>query len=389
MVKETGFCEILGILPWCTPDELKKAYCKAALKYHPNKNPAEPEKFKLISQAYEVLSDPEKRRIYDGGGESAIREGFDDRGGAFSSPFNIFDMFFGGGPFRGPGGGRRGGPKNDGDQEPGLEPGNIVIVLDEKEHEVFTRSNDDLIMRMKIDLVEVLCGLRRNVQTLDSRTLLKQTVPSEVIKHGECKYINGEGMPHYQNPFEKGHLIIQFSIEFPEKLDPVNIPALEAALLVSKTTLNEVDERTHAEVKRYGRRAGQNTVVDWVFCGQFINTIVCEECYHYSLRIESFLDILLPISEEKVLRHGTKHEDEGEPSDLLQSKKKKLEKLERKPKGRAKELLKKEQRRQSAQQKSVASKCSKNDEPGTAEDVKPASALLREHETTDSYQCIR
>ncbi|CAG0917609.1 unnamed protein product [Notodromas monacha] len=116
----------------------------------------------------------------------------------------------------------------------------------------------------------------------------------------------------------------------------------------------------------------------------FINTIVCEECYHYSQSIGSFLDILLPILDKKVLRHGTKHEDEGEPSDLLQSKKKKLEKLGRKPKGRAKELLKKEQRRQSAQQKSVVSKCSKNDELGTAEDVKPASALLLEHETPDS-----
>ncbi|EHL02001.1 putative protein psi1 [Glarea lozoyensis 74030] len=120
MVKETKFYDSLGIKPDATQDQIKKAYHKMALKYHPDKNKDKPdtsEKFKDVSQAYEILSDPEKRKTYDalgaggmpggfnfasGGmpsGGQSFHYGFDNSGGGsgggfnFSNPESIFSEF--------------------------------------------------------------------------------------------------------------------------------------------------------------------------------------------------------------------------------------------------------------------------------------------------------
>lgn len=69
----------------------------------------------------------------------------------------------------------------EGDQEPGLEPGDVIIVLDQKEHAVFQRQNDNLVMKMSIKLSEALCGFKKTIQTLDKRTLIINSLPGNWI----------------------------------------------------------------------------------------------------------------------------------------------------------------------------------------------------------------
>lgn len=118
----------------------------------------------------------------------------------------------------------------EGDQDPGVEPGDMIVVLDEKEHEVFKRSGNNLIMRMHLELVEAICGFQKVIRTLDDRDLVITSLPGEVIKSGDVKCIVNEGMPQYKNPFEKGKLIIQFLVNFPATIDPALIPQLEQCL---------------------------------------------------------------------------------------------------------------------------------------------------------------
>lgn len=101
MVKETEFYDLLGVQPDAGESDIKRAYRKLALKYHPDKNPgdeAAAEKFKQVSAAYECLSDDSKRKLYDQYGKKGMEEG----GGGFHDASDIFSMFFGGGRRDGP-----------------------------------------------------------------------------------------------------------------------------------------------------------------------------------------------------------------------------------------------------------------------------------------------
>ncbi|XP_009408520.2 dnaJ protein homolog isoform X1 [Musa acuminata AAA Group] len=362
----TRYYEILGVSKNASQDDLKKAYRKAAIKNHPDKG-GDPEKFKELAQAYEVLSDPEKREIYDQYGEDALKEGMRGGGGGHN-PFDIFESFFGGSPF-GVGGSSRGrrqrrgedaihplkvsledlysgiskklslsqnvicqkckgkgsksgasmscsgcegsgmkvtirqlGPgmiqqmqhpcseckgtgetinekdrcpqckgekviqekkvlevvvekgmqneqkitfPGEADEAPETVTGDIVFVLQQKDHPKFKRKGDDLYYEHTLSLTEALCSFQFVLTHLDNRQLLIKSNPGEVVKPDQFKAINDEGMPMYQRPFMRGKLYIHFTVDFPDLLTLDQCKALEAALPpkpASQMTDMELDE---------------------------------------------------------------------------------------------------------------------------------------------------
>lgn len=114
MAEKRDYYEVLGVSRTASPEEIKKAYRKLAVKHHPDKNPGDhtaEEKFKELGEAYEALSDGDKRAAYDRYGHAAFSGmGGSRGGGGFHDPMDIFSQIFGGGFedfFGGGGGGAR------------------------------------------------------------------------------------------------------------------------------------------------------------------------------------------------------------------------------------------------------------------------------------------
>ena len=101
----------------------------------------------------------------------------------------------------------------EGDQEPALEPGDIIVVLDRKDHPA---GGEDLSLCMDIQLVEALCGFQKPISTLDNRTIVITSHPGLIVKHGDIKCMLNEDRPIHCRPYEKGRLIIEFKVNFPE-----------------------------------------------------------------------------------------------------------------------------------------------------------------------------
>jgi len=367
--KHTKFYDLLDVPPSASPDDIKKAYRKMAMKWHPDKNPENKkeaeEKFKDISQAYEVLSDPQKKKTYDEFGEEGLKEG-GGGGGGFRDAYSMFGDLFGFGFGGGGGRGGREGPKRtqdvqfqlgitltefyqgktrklkidrdvicidcvgkgttkegaqsscdkckgrgveiivqqlgpgmiqqmqtmcskcrgkgeiinekdrckackgnkvtkkqqqlevnvekgmkpgqkvtfreSADQAPGCEPGDVVVVLvdksdpsrepetkDEKKKKArrpstqgllrpaFKRiaNGNDLVMEYDLTLSEALLGYEVAFRHLDDRVVIVKSPENHVTSSGDVVVIDGEGMPIYKNPLDKGDLLIKFDIIMP------------------------------------------------------------------------------------------------------------------------------------------------------------------------------
>lgn len=169
MSNKRDYYEVLGVQKNATADELKKAYRKLALKYHPDRNPGDKEaeeKFKEAAEAYDVLSDADKRAKYDQFGHNMGPQGFPGGGGGFSSAggWSMEDIFshFGdifGGSFGGMGGFEGAGGRS-------------------RTNRTRRRKGSDLRIKVKLTLEDIAKGVTK---TLKIPTLVK------------CDYCNGTG----------------------------------------------------------------------------------------------------------------------------------------------------------------------------------------------------
>lgn len=164
------YYEVLGISKGASADEIKKAYRKLAIKYHPDKNPDDKtaeEKFKEAAEAYEVLRDPQKRQRYDQFGHAGLggqgAGGFDGGGMSMDDIFSQFGDIFGdafGGAFSGFGGGGGGGAR--------------------------ANRGTNLRVKVKLTLEEVAKGV-------DKKIRLKRYQPAEGVTFKTCGTCQGRG----------------------------------------------------------------------------------------------------------------------------------------------------------------------------------------------------
>ena len=307
-----NYYDILGITKGSSQDEIKKAYRKMSMKYHPDKPSGDEEKFKQINEAYTVLSDKDKKTMYDLTGSKDGNGGMPFSG--MNMPFgnfsfqtsnvdNIFEndffkMFFNGQNNMDESGGpnirifRNGVPVNNLQKPPpiikniqitlsqaysgmnypieierwikqsnnvkitekekiyvnipeGIDENEIIIlrnqgnVLNEnlkgdikcfikiKNDTEFKRSGLNLIYTKDISLKDALCGFSFVLHYIDGKQYTINNTSGKIINPGFKKQINSMGM---KRDNQKGNLIIEFKINFPDNLTSVQIKTLQDIL---------------------------------------------------------------------------------------------------------------------------------------------------------------
>ncbi len=190
---ERDYYEVLGVNRNASPEEIKRAYRKVALKYHPDKNPGDEtaeEKFKEASNAYDVLSDPEKRKIYDVRGHAGVHNA------GFQGYTNFEDIF-----------------TNFGDIFGREVFGNFGDVFGD----VFSRDNPtgfgthrrgNLRTKLTIPFEESILGAEKRIQVNDRTLTIK--IPAG-IKDGQSLRLAGQG--EFAVGGQRGSLIVKIAVE--------------------------------------------------------------------------------------------------------------------------------------------------------------------------------
>lgn len=268
MATKRDYYDVLGLDKSASGADIKSAYRKLALEWHPDKNksPEAEAKFKEINQAYEVLSNPEKKKTYDQFGHAAFDPsagGFAGRPGGpftyttsgqginfedlfgrttgFSDPFEIFETFFGGAPFRQAPAKPHYSLKIDfleainGTQKTIVHQGkqhtikipagadngtricfnNFDVSLEIKPHPIFKRDNTDIYLDHQIPFTLAVLGGNTSVPTLEGKDLKLKirsgTQPSTVIR------LSGQGVKHLHS-HHRGDFYIRLIIHLPTRL---------------------------------------------------------------------------------------------------------------------------------------------------------------------------
>jgi DnaJ-class molecular chaperone len=185
---ERDYYEALGVKRDATPEEIKRAYRRIAMKYHPDKNPgnkAAEDKFKEASNAYEVLSDPEKRKIYDMRGHAGVHDAGFQGFTNFDDIFANFSDIFGRDIF-----------------------GNFGDVFGD----VFTRRgpmrSGDVRTKLTISFEDSVYGVERRIQ-VNGRELTVRIPPG--IKDGQTLRLGGQG--EVRPDGRRGSLFIAISVQ--------------------------------------------------------------------------------------------------------------------------------------------------------------------------------
>lgn len=270
-----NYYDILGVDKKATAAEMKTAYRKQALKWHPdrNKSPEATEKFKEINRAYEVLADPKKKEMYDqygseaferggmpGGGQGGYGQGpftytytnsggeggfpFDFGAEGFSDPFDIFEQFFGG---RSPFGSARRRPQREvyelnltfDEAVHGVEKEAVIkgqtkkikipagvdgenrirfsdfdIVVNVGKHPFFKREGQDIYLEKDISYSMAVLGGAIDVPTINDNVKLKVRSGT---RSGTAVRLRGQGVP-YPNSSQKGDQYVVFQINVPSRI---------------------------------------------------------------------------------------------------------------------------------------------------------------------------
>jgi DnaJ-class molecular chaperone len=268
----------LGLQRNASEDDIKKAYRKMAMKHHPDRGGDE-KQFKQVSEAYEILSDPQKKQMVDMGVDpKAQQAGGPRQQGPFEFHFNTgnFEDIFGGfgNPF---GFQQRQQPRNktinitvdlsledvlkgkdldaelavpngrkkiinisipsgiEGGQQiryqgmgdasiQGMPPGDLIVNIRVAPHPIFRREGDALIIEKNISVWEAILGCNLDLQTLDGKkltiTVPPGTQPETVLS---CR---NEGLPHMRNR-QRGNLLINIKVVIPRNLTAAQITAVE------------------------------------------------------------------------------------------------------------------------------------------------------------------